>query len=350
MAELPPRLVHPAAWYGPEMAADPGVWTRHLSQTEVAAIGGAADSFLATGRDLTTITADDTKLGDLSSELVELRSELMHGRGFSLLRGIPVDSWGVEKSAAAFMGIGAHIGCARSQNARGHVLGHVCDLGLRSEDSNVRVYQTSERQTFHVDSADAVGLLCLHDALEGGESLLVSALTVFNEMRERRPDLAAVLFDPIATDRRGEVPEGMLPYCMIPVLSWHQGKLTVTYQRQYIESAQRFDDAPGLTAAQIEALDLFDALANNARLHFRMTLQPGDIQFVYNHHLLHDRTAFIDRPEGAPRRHLLRLWLSVPADRQLPPVFAERYGAMTPGDRGGIVMPRSKLHAPLEPA
>ena len=268
----------------------------------------------------------------------------------SLLRGIPVDAWGVQKAAAAFMGIGAHIGHARSQNAKGHVLGHVRDMGLHSDDPNVRIYQTSERQTFHVDGADVVSLLCLQDAMEGGESLLVSAVTVFNEMRQRRPDLTALLYEPVATDRRGEVPEGMRPYFMIPVLSWYQKKLTVMYQRQYIESAQRFEDAPRLTEAYIEALDLFDDLANDLRLHFRMRLRPGDIQFVYNHHMLHDRAGYVDRPEPAPRRHLLRLWLSVPDDRQLPPVFAERYGSITSGDRGGIVVPAAKPHAPLEPA
>ena len=332
------------------MTTDSGVWTRELTAVEIAAVGEAAESFLATGRDLTSITTEDARLGPLTSELIGLRSELIDGRGFCRLRGLPVGSWGLEKSAAAFMGLGAHIGHARSQNAKGHVLGHVRDLGLNSDDTDVRVYQTSERQTFHVDSADVVGLLCVNDAQEGGESLLVSAVTVFNEMREQRPDLAAVLFDPIATDRRGEVPEGMRPYCMIPVLSWHQEKLTVMYQRQYIESAQRFEDAPRPAAAQIAALDLFDALANDTRLHLRMRLEPGDIQFVYNHHLLHDRTAYVDPPEGGRLRHLLRLWLSVPADRPLPPVFAERYGAVTPGDRGGIAVPRSRMHAPLEPA
>ena len=350
MAKLPPVIAHPAAWYASDLISDPGAWTRVISQAEVAAVGAAADSFLATGRDLATITMDDFSLDDFTAELVGLRSELTDGRGFGLLRGLPVHTWGVEKAAVAFMGIGAHIGRARSQNANGHVLGHVRDMDLHSDDPDVRVYQTSERQTFHVDSADVVGLLCLQDAMDGGESLLVSAVTVFNEMRERRPDLAALLFEPVATDRRGEVPDGMRPYFMIPVLSWYQKKLTVMYQRQYIESAQRFEDAPRLTEAYIEALDLFDELANDPRLHFRMMLQPGDIQFVYNHHMLHDRAGYIDSPEPAPRRHLLRLWLSVPGDRQLPPVFAERYGSITPGDRGGIVVPGTKLHAQMEQA
>ncbi|XXT04330.1 TauD/TfdA family dioxygenase [Sorangium sp. So ce363] len=125
---------------------------------------------------------------------------------------------------------------------------------------------------------------------------------------------------------------------------------TGIYQRQYIESARRFPDVPPLSARQIEALDLFDALANDPALHMIMELRPGDIQLVHNHTLLHDRTAFEDWPDPDRKRHLLRLWLAPPGARPLPPVFRERYGALTPGDRGGIVVPGTRLHAPLDPA
>jgi hypothetical protein len=108
----------------------------------------------------------------------------------------------------------------------------------------VRIYQTHERQTFHTDSCDVVGLLCLREAKSGGDSLLVSSTTIFNELRRQDPGLAALLFEPIATDRRGEVPQGMKPYFEIPVFNWHEGRLTAIYQRQYIDSAQRFADAP----------------------------------------------------------------------------------------------------------
>lgn len=106
----------------------------------------------------------------------------------------------------AFLGLGLHWGNLRSQNRHGHLLGHVKDAGLSSQDPNVRVYQTRERQNFHTDSCDVVGLLCLHPARSGGLSSLVSSVTIFNEMRKHSPDLARVLFEPIETDRRGEVP------------------------------------------------------------------------------------------------------------------------------------------------
>ena len=250
-------------------------------------------------------------------------------------------------AATIFCGLGSHLGSARSQNAQGHILGHVRDLGRDASDPSTRIYQTSERQTFHTDSADVVGLLCIREAKEGGKSLLVSAVSIFNRMLETRPDLVRYLFDPIATDRRGEIPEGMEPYMTIPPLSWHDGFLPVFYQRQYIDSAQRFESVMRLTEQHVEALDLFDALANDPELHFSMQLQPGDMQFVYNHSQLHDRTEFKDWPEPDKRRHLLRLWLSLPGDRPLPECFKQRYGSIEVGNRGGIITNETKLHSPL---
>ena len=103
-----------------------------------------------------------------------------------------------------------------------------------------------------------------------------------------------------------------------------------------------------LTYKHIEALDMFDALANDPEMYIEMELQAGDLQFVYNHSQLHDRTGFIDWQEPEKRRHLLRLWLSLPGDRELPECFAERYGTLEIGNRGGIITEQTKLHAPLD--
>src|SRR5262249_10313891 len=138
-------------------------------------------------------------------------------------------------------------------------------------------------------------------------------------------------------DRRGEVAEGEKPYFRIPVFNWHAGLLSAKYQRQYIESARRFPGVPPLTPTQVAALDLLDELANDPQLHLKMELQRGDIQFVHNHTILHDRTAYEDWPEPERKRHLLRLWLAPPSARPLPEVYAERFGSVVPGDRGGVI-------------
>ncbi len=344
---LPPPQQGPQVWHGPDMARRTD-WIEPLSADEIAEIAAAAQPLAERGADIATLTAADFPLPTLAARLDRIRREVLEGRGFVLLRGLPVAHWPLRLSATAFFGLGMHLGSAVSQNAAGHVLGHVRDLGLRSDDPNVRIYQTAERQTFHTDSCDIVGLLCLQTAKEGGQSALVSTGAVWNAVLAQRPDLAAELLQPLATDRRGEVPPGQQPFFLIPVLNWHEGRLSGIYHRSYVDSAQRFADAPRLRPAQVEALDLFDALCNSPDFHFLMTLQRGDIQLVHNHALLHDRTAFTDWPEPERRRHLLRLWLA-PADaRPLPPVYAQRYGSVTPGARGGVPPTNGRLVAPLD--
>ncbi len=335
---LPPEQKNPSAWYGPDWVTRENEWIAFLLPEEIGELESAAaqwDESHKTGN-IETIVVGDFILPTLAPKLLELREELIHGRGFALLRGLPAANYTEREAAIIFCGLGSHLGLARPQNAQGHLLGHVRDMGMSSKDPNVRVYQTKERQTFHTDSTDVVGLLCLNNAKTGGLSQLVSSNTIFNEMHKRRPDLLRLLMGPIATDRRGEIPKGMLPYYLIPVFNYYKGYLTAIYQRQYIDSAQRFPDAPRLTPAHVEALDLFDELANSQELNFSMKLEKGDKQFVYNHTLLHDRTGFEDWPDTAQKRHLLRLWLSVPGDRPLPDIFAEKFGSVEIGNRGGI--------------
>ncbi|TAJ81981.1 TauD/TfdA family dioxygenase [Reyranella sp.] len=345
---LPPEQTGAAAWYGPEISKRDD-WLMPLGAAEVAEVEAATKALVARNADIAAIAARDFPLPTLGAKLrARVDDEVLNGRGFLLLRGLPVERWSMAESATAFFGLGAHLGSARSQNGKGHVLGHVQDLGLDVKDPNVRIYQTHERQTYHTDSCDIVGLLCLKTAKSGGLSALVSSTTIFNEMRRQRPDLLQLLFQPLATDRRGEVPAGQKPYFEIPVFNWHQDYLTAIYQRQYIDSAQRFADAPRLSAAQVEALDMFDRLANDPKLNLFMEFKPGDVQLVHNHTMLHDRTGFEDWPEPERRRHLLRLWLAAAGGRPLPEIFAQRYGQVTIGDRGGIIVHGTKLHAPLQ--
>jgi hypothetical protein len=281
--------------------------------------------------------------------LRELLAELLEGRGFVLLRGLPVGRWTREEQAIAYMGLGAWLGRPRSQNAKGHLLGHVKDLGLDIRNPNVRYYQTNRRLDYHTDSVDIVGLLCLKAAKAGGESYLASSMTLYNEVLRRRPDLLPALFEPFPTDRRGEVPRGMKPWFDMPVFHWHAGRLSCIYVRQYIESAQKsFPEARRLTRAQVEAMDLLDTLCNDPQIHLAMEFLPGDVQLLHNHQILHSRGDFENWPEPERQRHLLRLWLAPPQARPLPEVFAPRYGSTVPGERGGIFLEGTTPKVPLE--
>jgi hypothetical protein len=346
--ELPPEITGPSAWYGPDMAKRTD-WIEQLSDAEIAEIETATNRLIASGINPVAIRAEEFPLPSLEPRLQRIMDDVLNGRGFVLIRGLPIARWTRQQAGIAFVGLGVHCGRLRAQNSAGHLLGHVKDQGLSSKDPNVRIYQTRERQNYHTDSCDVVGLLCLQPARSGGLSSLVSTVTIFNEMRRRRTDLARVLFQPIETDRRGEVPAGQKPYFRIPVFNWHAGLLSAIYQRAYIESARRFPDVAPLTQEQTAALDLFDQLSNDPALHFFMEFKAGDIQLVHNHTLLHDRTAFEDWPEPERKRHLFRLWLAPPNARPLPPVFAERYSTVTPGNRGGIPVPESRLSLSWDP-
>jgi hypothetical protein len=267
-----------------------------------------------------------------------------------LLRGVPVEGRPIAESATAYWGIGSYFGKARSQNAKGHLLGHIYDLGGSSAtDPTIRSYATAERQNFHIDRCDVVALLCLRRAKSGGLSAIVSSMTVHNVMAERRPDLLERLYRSFPVDRRGEVPEGKAPFYEAPVFNEHGGRLSVLYSRLHIGSAQRFPEARRLTAEDYEALDMLAELAGDPDLRLDMNFMPGDIQFLHNHTILHARTAYEDWLDADRKRHLLRLWLAPPGARPLPPVFAECYGDITIGDRGGIICKGTRLHAPLAP-
>lgn len=344
--DLPPEVSDRSAWYGSDLSQRTD-WIERLSEAEIAEVTIAVQELERSQVELASITPKDVPLPTLGPRLQLLLDEVLEGRGFVLIKSLPVERWTKRQAAIAFLVIGIHLGNLRMQNAEGHLLGHVRDLGRSSDDPHTRIYQTRERQTHHTDSCDVVGLLCLRAAKSGGLSNLVSSTTIFNEMRRRRPDLLKVLLDPIETDRRGEVPEGSKPYFTIPVFNYHDGLVSAIYQKQYIESARRFPGVAPLTPQQIEALDLFDQLANDPNLNLLMELHPGDIQLVHNHTILHDRTAFEDYPEPERKRHLLRLWLAPNNARCLPQVYAERFGSITPGNRGGVAVKGSRGSIPL---
>jgi hypothetical protein len=346
-----PPIAGPSAWIGAEMRERAAEWRHCLSPAQLDEIDAAVGAVRARGLDLADISREDFPLPTLGPVLDRLRQEVLDGRGFVVLRGMRVDGRPVADNATAYWGVGSYFGRARSQNAKGHLLGHVYDLGqgLSATNPLLRSYATAEAQKFHIDRCDVVALLCLRRAKSGGLSTIVSSMTLHNVLAARRPDLLERLYRPFPTDRRGEVPEGKAAFYEAPVFNEHASTLSVLYSRLHIGSAQRFPEARRLEPEDLEALDMFGELAGDPELRLDMDFQPGDIQILHNHTILHARSGYEDWPEGERKRHLLRLWLCPPDARPLPAVFAEVYGRVTIGDRGGIICPGTRLHAPLEP-
>ncbi len=333
-------VIDPADWYGRDMEKSEE-WVYRLSEAEVADIDRAIRGVEERGLDIMHIRKQDFPLPVLGKGLADIRRELLDGRGFQMIRGFPVERYNRAQAAAAYFGIGCYLGRAVSQNAKGHMLGHVkklTDIDYNT-NPNERGYRTNVDQRFHSDSCDIVGLLVLQTPKSGGLSTVVSTVDVYNRMLERRPDLAAVLSEPMYWDRRNEVPVGKDPWYVLPVFNFRDGYFSCRYGRQYIDSTQRFEQVPRMTAKQTEALDMMDALL--AERCMRMQFQKGDMQFLFNHVTVHGRTAFEDWPEPERKRHLFRLWLTIDGERPIPDVLAERV-------QGGIVTKDTVFKAPLE--
>jgi len=310
----------------------------------------AADSFLSRGQQLVNISKAEFQLGPhLTDLLARTRQDLIDGKGFCLFKGHPTTKeWDVEKVAISYMGIGSHIGAFVSQNGKGHALGHVKDLGNDpTQIDRVRIYSTNAKQYFHVDSCDAVGLLCLHRAKEGGESDIVSSHHVYNVLKKERPDVLKTLATPNwYFDRKGEVSEGELPYIRCAVFYSYKGRIILKWDPYYVRSLKRFWDSgevPALSPEQLEAIEVLEATACREALH--MVLEIGDIQFVSCNHVLHARTAYVDHPPPAPRRQLMRLWL---ATSEASGGWALPFHDSNEPRRGGIQVNNNPHTSPLD--
>jgi hypothetical protein len=248
-----------------------------------------------------------------------MRSSLEGGLGFALIRALPLTDVSADTARLMLWGIGQHLGYPEPQDAAGNLLHDVKDTGKDLATNNIRAYQTNLPINYHNDGADAFMLLCCTAAETGGRSRLVSAISVFNEILARRPDLARRLQEPFDFDARGQERPDAPPYQRVPIYNFYEGYLNVLYKREYIDLGQRFPGVPSLTTQQVEALDLMDSICDEFSLEFVM--EPGDILVANNYDLLHGRSAFQDARANTQGRHMLRLWLSLPNGRPLPPIF-----------------------------
>lgn len=244
---FPKHIEGPSAWRRDEYADQPEKWVHRFTSEEVQELGKAADDFMASGTPLTGISKDNFPLPQLSKRLAALREDLLNGKGFILFKGFPVLEWGNHKSAVGYMGLGTYLGYFVSQNGLGHVLGHVKDVGDDSSQiDKIRIYRTNARQFFHADDSDLVGLLCIHRALEGGESDLVSSHRVWNVLQEERPDVAETLTKPIwYFDRKGETSAGQQEWIKTSIFYKEVGKNGRVYSKwdpYFVRSLSRFSD------------------------------------------------------------------------------------------------------------
>ena len=312
-------LTGPAAWRGADLAGDPS-WIHPLCAETIAAIDAALAQVKQHGLRFPQFTREDFPLPEaVRQQLRAHAEELENGKGFLVLRGLPVERYTDEDIHIVYYGLGLHMGQPVRQNPRGDLLGLVMHVGDASKKST-RVYETNLYLPYHSDPSDVVGLLCVRKAKSGGLSSLISVAAIYNEILRTHPEYLGLYYRQWYFEHLCE-PQPSLS----PIFSFHEGKLSCRYLRQYIELGHEIRQLP-LSQVEVEALDLFDQMIHDPALKLDMMLEPGDLQFANNYAVLHSRNGFEDYEAQDQRRKMLRLWLKMPNARQLAPEFPGRNG------------------------
>jgi hypothetical protein len=323
----------PKAWRG-EILARETSWIVTFTDAEIAEIDRALAVARGTGRPLEEIGRDEFPLVVTRPTLERAVTEMFDGRGFVVLRGLPVERYRDEDVGLIFWGLGRYMGAPLYQNPQGDLLGHVYDHGRTYGKLDVRGYETNAYLPYHTDAGDVVGLLCLRRGLEGGVSSIVSSTTVHNEIATQHPEYLGLLYNGYYYIRReAALTERGISERPIPVFGATDGVVSCRYIRNQINAGAVKREVP-LTTFEQAALDFLDEQTRRPDLRLDMDLKLGDIQFINNYTILHSRTGFVDGPEPHQKRHMLRLWLKFdrpwPLSREFPAHMGYRPAQDTP--------------------
>jgi hypothetical protein len=291
----------PAVWRGSDQRERS--WIIRLDQDDCTQWIRAAEPLR--GRALDQLSRNDFPISRTAGKLADVRRRLESGSGFIMLRGLPATDVPEDLLQIIYWGLGTHLGVGVSQSAAGDRLGHVYDRGVNERE---RYYTRGGALEFHMDPVDAVGLLCLRTALSGGASRIASAGEIHNIIRAERPDLLEFLYRGFHNSRRGH--GEATPSARVPVFAPGRHGIECYFLPTTIRQAT--EEGYPLSALEEEALDFIENVANRPGVFLDMEFRVGDIQFLSNRSVLHARTDYVDDPNPARKRHLLRLWLMMP--------------------------------------
>jgi len=191
--------------------------------------GGEVDTSL-----FGALSASDFEYLHIKSAVDKWREDVQNGRGFVLVKGVPVDKMTYMECHLFFWSVGLVMGIPGAQNGNGDLLGHVRDTHDYTKVEDVREYRTPVHIGFHCDAADVVGLLCLSKPKSGGVSRIASSVTVFNEMLTQAPKDLQALFKPVLLDTRGD---GGVNYVHVTPIRYSEERLRTFYHSGYMRTA-----------------------------------------------------------------------------------------------------------------
>ena len=340
---VPAKLDLPCAWKSAALYEDTS-WIWPFSQETLEELDAALHHSKRLGLAEQEVTKDDFPLPAFSKVLDALLDELESGRGLVLMRGLPVADYSDEDIRRIYWGIGTHLGMAESQNIKGELLQAVTDLGFDYNTDAHRGSMSSARLRAHCDLTDIVGLLCIRPAKEGGQSTVRSAIALYNEILDRHPEYLPALHRGFQFDLDGKGPTGdpLAVTHVIPVYSWFEGQLSCRFNEKAIkDGAAKIGRT--LPYLEREAIEWIGEQTTRPDLELSMDFQPGDIQWLNNHTMLHAREGFVDHAEPSERRLLYRLWLNHAKSRPLDDAFANK---VLMGPRKGVKMRAPTYVAP----
>lgn len=293
-------------WSGEDLESEQYIHT--LSASHIQEIEHALSTIKRAKLDFEDVSKATFPLPTLGLILESARRDIHEGRGFVVVRGLNPSRYSMEENAIIYLGISSYIGGQRArQNMEGMKFMHITDVKAPGSTSETRrpIY-SNKAQPFHADMVcDILALFHLDAAREGGETLLASAWTIYNQLAATRPDIIEILSrDDWAHDTFGWNPA----YTRRPLLFHHDQKIIMNFSRRVLTGTPmtpRSEELPPMSEAQAEALDAvhFCALENSVKIR----LQAGDMCFVNNLAVLHSRNAFEDDTQA--KRYVLRLWL-----------------------------------------
>ena len=330
-------ILEPCVWKVSDFKSE-NEWTYTFSENQIFELEEAAKKVINKKLAPTSFSKCDFILDSLTKVLNEQLDILQKGRGFIRLRGLDVKNCDSLTIQTIYWGICSYLGVGIPQNSKGELMSGVKDYGDKIISDNpyrdgIRLHRTTAKIDAHTDSCDHVALLCLQRAKQGGESGVISALSVYNEILKNKPEYLDTLCKGFYIDLIGKgKSEKELSSHQIPVFSYYGGKMCSRFNKSQIELGAE-KKSGGLDSLSKEAVEYVQFLTVQEDFHLKMMLEEGDIQVLNNRVIYHTRTKVLDHEDPSKKRLLYRVWLNAPQPRPMAPEFANQ---LNTGERGGV--------------
>lgn len=294
----------------------PADWTVPLPDAAVIELLAVRDELRRAPVPTFLLDPRDFALDACRAAMAEVRRVTQSGPMFAVLDRLPMDEVTREEVIDLYWLLSSLLARPVAQKLNGQMFYDVMDTGAKLKPgSGIRPTVTNVDLRFHNDNSynetppEFVCLLCLHPAMQGGISQVMSVATVHDALQQRHPELMSRLYRPFWYDRHAEHQPGEPTTFAAPMFErGADGTIKARLALSEIHAGyelrgERLDNETASALAAVQSV--FD----QPELHVELGFEAGQIQYVNNRATGHARTEFADFPEPERRRHLVRLWL-----------------------------------------